>query len=471
MKNIFKEKRFKYGINALILTISIIGIIILINVLLTKYSFRKDITSAKTFELSEQTKSVISSLDKSGKVVNVYLFTAYVQPESDLDQKTKDIIEKLLNQYERSSKNFKYRKIDIFTNPSLAQKYGIANPYEVAFEINGISKVVALQDIFSQNGFVAEQAYTNAIMSVMNENPPIVYFVQGHKEMNIDKQASILKAFIEREGYVIKTVNVGLEGKVPDDASMIINIGPSTEFTAYEIDILKSYFDGGGKGLFLANSFYNNPQMSNINGLFKYFGVDLNNDIVLDPQRKDKAINFVVPEYGDNEIVNKLKEIPNYYAIMADSRSINILQNGENINIIPILKSSSEAWGENSIEEINSASPKFDDNEIKGVSNLGAYITKTIDDNKQAKIIVYGTDLIADNTIIQKGANIDLMLNSVAALSGVKESITIRPKEIDVKTIQLLPIQRTVIVYLLTLILPGLILISGLIIWLRRRHL
>lgn len=471
MKELFKSRHFKGGLNAVLLSIAVIGIIILLNLLLSKYSYKIDTTQEKVFKLSEQTINVLSGLDKSGKTLNVYLFTT---ENEFLDLKTKNMIFGLIKQYEKTSNKFLLKTLDIERNPQIARNYGVTDPYDVVFEIDQRTKTVSLPDMFEGEAFNAEQAFTSAINNILNENPSVVYFIQGHKEASLDTM-TILKRNIEKEGYIIKTVNLALEGNVPTDASMLIDIGAKEEFAQKEINILKAYFEQGGRAIFLMRTLPESPQIKSVKELLKPYNVNVNDDIAIDPSRNFVGMqNLVIPEYQQNQIVSKLKEISQYYMVIPDSRSISIIDEGNAVKVEPLLESSSNAWGETNIGQYKSEKPKLNTNDNKGPVIYGAYITKELEDSSLFKMVVLGSDLFVLDGVLQSTrsmANIDFMLNSMVALNDKEQTISIRPKPLNIKTLVLKHNQQAVLYYTLIFLLPLTVIVAGIIIWFKRRHL
>lgn len=470
------NKRLKYGLNATILTIIVIGIVVLLNILLSKYSYRKDITENRTYQLSEDTKSVLQRLDSSGKIINVYLFkSGNVMYENVIDLRNINLIERILKQYDIASKNLKLNIVDIEKNPSIARKYNVNFAYDVAFECDGRTKVISYVDTYDGTSFNGEQAYTSAIIYVMNENPSVVYFIQGHKEVNIDRDMQYLKRQIERQGYVIKTLNIALEGKIPDDASMIIDVGAKSEFAQKEIDVLKQYLDNGGKAIFLTPSFNEDATINSLNKMFNSYGININDDIVIDSSRNFLGIkNLIIPIYKSHEIVNKLNEQNQYYMVIPDPRSISVSKNINNINVVSLLETSPNSWGETNITQYENNQVKLDNTDNKGPLTLAVYATKTVPKNKQMELVVLGNymfvlDAVYDNT--RSGANIDFILNSMGVLSPKQQLVTIKPKPLDIKYIILPSNERKILFFTLVLLIPAAVLLTGLIVWLRRRHL
>ncbi|MDP4267647.1 MAG: Gldg family protein [Bacteroidota bacterium] len=476
MKKFFGDKKFKFGLNATTITILIIGLIVLLNIVLYRYSFKKDFTANKTYEISQQTKDILKNLDNSGKKVDMLLFTS-ANYSNYIDYKQKDLIEQLAQQYDKASSSLTLQRIDIDKNPAIAEKYAVAYPYEIAFTMGDRSKLVGLSDMFSDEGFAGEQSMTSALNYVLNEKPSVLYILQGHKEKNLETDITALKAYMQREGYTIKTHSLTAQGKIPDDASAVIDIGASTEFSATEIGLLKDYLNGGGKALFLMNSYFDQPQISALSDMLKGYGISVNNDIAFDPAANRSvggSQDIVIPEYQDNPVVAKLKDIKYYFMVVPASRSIDVLPDVKDTTVESLLKTSDESWGETNINDYNNQKAAFDAADKKGPLNVAVVASKTIAPDKEMKIIVSGSDLIISDKFLQITncqPNMDFVLNSLAELTNNKQLISIRPKPYDQKQLTLPTTTQKVMFIVFVILLPGIVFIIGFIIWLRRRHL
>lgn len=471
---IFRNRKFKNGLNGVVLLVAVLGIAVLLNITFSKYTFRKDVTASKKIELSEQTKNILTNLDKLDKKVNVYLFKG---SDPGLEQKYRGLIEALLKQYANSSASINFRTLDLNKNPGLANKYGVKSIYEVVFEMGDRTNRVAVWDQFDGINFNGEYAYTSAIINLLNEKRSVVYFIQGHKEANLKKDLTELSKRIELEGYEIKPLTISLEGNIPDDASMIVDIGAKTDFSPSELNIVKSYLDGGGKAAFFMASLFNDPQpqITGLNGLFKNYGIHFNDDIVFDLERGyPNTKDMVMPEYGTGEVVSKLKEQEGYLMLIPDSRSITVTNGVNNIIAESLLKSSADSWGETNIDEYKNQKVKLDNADIKGPLTLAAYATKDIVSDKQMKLLVAGNDLIAMDQIFynfKNRANLDFILNAMGVLSGTKQTVAIRPKPMDISYMTIIPKAQINIAVFLVLLLPAGVWALGFVVWLRRRNL
>ena len=71
--------------------------------------------------------------------------------------------------------------------------------------------------IEKQSEALREEDITNALMKLVKGEKKTIYFVQGHGEKNIDDSErngySTRKAGLEKENYVVKTVNLVRKAK------------------------------------------------------------------------------------------------------------------------------------------------------------------------------------------------------------------------------------------------------------------
>lgn len=89
----------------------------------------------------------------------------------------------------------------------------------------------------------------------LGQGQRVAYFTMGHGELNWSQEKEMLDASIrglrtrmQELGFTIKPLGLteGLGEKVPDDASLVLVLGPRKPFYQAEVDALVVYLDGGG---------------------------------------------------------------------------------------------------------------------------------------------------------------------------------------------------------------------------------
>ncbi len=155
----------KYGANAILSALIVLGIIVLLAFISNRHNARKDLTAAGLFSLAEQTKSILNDLNKE-----VQIFAFY--------KKSDELMAKdLLDEYAYRSKFVKYEFVDPNEKPQIARRYNVTN-YNTLVVESGIKRETVSE--FNESNM------TNAIIKVTRELDKVIYFIQGHGERNIE---------------------------------------------------------------------------------------------------------------------------------------------------------------------------------------------------------------------------------------------------------------------------------------------
>src|SRR5262249_11288494 len=122
-----------------------------------------------------------------------------------------------------------------YISPRVTTQYIEANSDPVAARAANITTVPTV--ILDYDGrsertnSIDEQGITNAVKKVVEGQAKKVYFIQGHGEHNIDDGSAKtgyagFSQALKGDNFDVAKLTLAQEGKVPDDASMIIVGGP-----------------------------------------------------------------------------------------------------------------------------------------------------------------------------------------------------------------------------------------------------
>jgi len=141
-----------------------------------------------------------------------------------------------------------------------------------------------------------------------------------------------------------------------------------------------------------------------------------------------------------------------------------------------LIETSERSWAKT---DINTKSIKYDEQkDKKGPLALGiTYATKaritTSRDTTQpvpdTRLVVIGNVNFAANAILPQGGNRDLFLNCINWLTGDTDLLGIRAKEPENHEMTLVGYQQHLVILTSLLFIPGIILLCGIISWVRRR--
>jgi len=468
----FAGRQARFGTLAAASILVVFGILVAINYLSTRHNKRWDLTAAHQFTLSDQTKKVLQDLKEPVKIL--------VFARSDEFQRFRD----RLDGYTYQSKQVTAEYIDPEKRPGLAQQLGVTALNTVVFEYKGRNEKVTSD---------GEQELTNGLIKVITGRQPKVYFSQGHGEkdtVSADRGGynAIVQGLTSGNFVVEKTV-LAQQGKVPDDADVLVIAGPKADFLPPEIDALKTYLAKGGKVLVMLDPVLkaDQPQPAGLQGLLKEWGIDADNDIVLDVSGMGRLLGTdesvpVAASYPAHPITENFNLMTAYPL----SRSMTPIEGGANGHTAQrLVETSRNSWGETNLKTLTGTEPaKREDDDKQGPVSLAAAVsaaatlttppadpTKNGDNPKPAetRIVAIGDSDFASNGALGVSGNRDLFLNTINWLAQQENLIAIRPRDPEDRRITLTADQQTRIFYLTVLIVPGLILLAGVQTWWRRR--
>ena len=445
----FGARTTRYGVNAAVMVLLVLGVSTIVQALSYQHNWRWDLTEGKRFSLSPQTVKLLQGLTADVNVVGFYRS----------DQPGKRVAEDLFKQYARYAKGrFTWRTVDPDREPGLARRYGIETYGTIVLESGAKSEKVLDAE---------EEKLTNGLVKVTRAGKRVVYVVQGHGESeltNTDRPGfSDAKGALERSNYEVKPLVLVREGKVPDDAAVVILPGPRNDLFQPELDALDAYVGRGGKLLVMANPFQNE-------GLRKYlqkYGFVLDDDLVVESSVVGQLMGVgpevvVIQQYERHPITKDLGGVMTIFPI---ARSISQAKpQPKGIGFEPLVRTSSASWGETNRDQLQRGVVKPDPEDPKGPLTVAAVATKD-----KARLVVYGTSNVASNQFLNLQGNRDFFLNTVSWLAEQEDQISIRPKDARQTPVFLNANQAQVVFLLPVVVLPGLVLVGGVVAVVRRR--
>ena len=474
----FSGRQARLGSMAVASVLIVFGILFVINYLSSRHNKRWDLTAAKQFSLSDQTKKVLQGLQKP---VRVRVFGA---PE-DFQR-----YHERLDEYQYQSKQLNVEYIDLVRNPSRANEYKppIQSSGTVIFEYDGRTERVTSD---------GEQDLTNGLIKVVQGKQLKVYFVQGHGEHSTDTSDktgySSIAAAIKSDNFGSDALVLAQQKAVPDDASVLIVAGPKTDFFPAEVDMLKKYLARGGKVFFMLDppERADTPPMTNVVGLIKDWGIDVGTNIVVDVSGMGQLLGTdvsvpVAAKYDTHPITDRFNLLTAYPI----ARSVSAIEGGTNGHTAQnLVETSRNSWAETDIKRLTTSGQverELDKGDKAGPVSLAAVVSgpatdgatpapdpkdpKAADTPKaEARLAVFGDSDFVSNGYLGIPGNRDLFLNTVNWLAQQENLISIRPKDPEDRRVSLTADQAKLIFWLSIVIIPGFILAAGVQAWWRRR--
>jgi gliding motility-associatede transport system auxiliary component len=439
----------RYGVNTAVMIVLVLGVIGLVEALSYRHNARVDLTENRRHSLSPQTIQLLKGLKSD---VNAIAFFRSDQPG-------KRVAEDLFKQYTRyANGKFTSKVVDPDREPGLARRYGIESYGTVVLETKARSEKVSDAD---------EEKLTNGLIKVTREGKRVVYVVQGHGEPDLGNTErpgfSEAKGALERANYEVKPLTLAREGKIPDDAAVVIEPGPRTDLFPPEIDALDAYVSRGGKLLVMVNPFQNEALKKD---LLRY-GIELGDNLVVEPNPIGRLFGIgpevpIVQQYDAHPITRDLGGVSTLFPL---TRSVSPTKAPvQGVTVQTLAKTSAQSWGETDRAALERGEARPDPQDTPGPLAVAAVATRD-----KARVVVYGTANLAANQFLNLQGNRDFFLNTVSWLAEEEDQISIRPKDAKQTPVFLSAQQAQAVFLLPVVILPAIPIVGGIIAVVRRR--
>ena len=478
MARAFAGREARYGTLAVASVLVVLGILVALNYLASRHNKRWDLTAAKQFTLSEQTRKVLQSLERPVRIKVFATSEDFARFRERLDEFT------------YASKQVSVEYIDAVKRPSLANQYKVESLGTVVMEYDGRVERVTSD---------AEQELVNGLVKVVQGRQHKVYFVQGHGERDVDGSDrpgySTIKSALASDNYTVEKLVLPQQKEVPADASVVVVAGPRTDFFPAEIDMLKKYLGRGGKVLFLLDppDRADAPELTGLTALVNEWGIEIGRNVVVDVSGMGQLFGTgaevpVAAKYNQHPITEGFRLITAYPL----ARSVAAASGGTSGRFPQALvETSQSSWAEADIKTLTTSGQVARDVEKGGDKagpvSLAAAVSapaesapvpapapaagaKPEDTQKpETRVVVFGDSDFVANQWLGIPGNRDLFLNSVNWLAQQENMIAIRPRDPEDRRLTLTRDQQSRIFWLTVLIIPGLILLAGVQTWWRRR--
>lgn len=442
------KRSFKYGSNVLVQVIITLAIVAMIGFISTRQHYRQDLTSNNFWSLSDQTVKVLNNLEKD---VEIKAFFKASEQNAAKDQ---------LDEYSYRSSNLEYTLIDPDEEPQITKNYGVTQYNTVVIE-SGIKRETVTE--------MSEANITNAIIKVTREQDKVIYFLTGHGERSVkdDTPQGYKNAAeaIKKENHLIRNLNLVRRGTVPDSCTVLVIARPVSNFFPGELDSIRNYLDDGGKLFVLIDP--DHPQ--DLANFLEKYHVRVGNDMVIDASGVGRLFGAgpampLVTQYAKDHEITKGFTVMTFFD---QASSVTPMDDKGGYTITELLKTSQNSWAET---DWSTGQVSFDDSADKpGPITIGVITEKELTEGKTV-LGIFGDSDFASNRHFQNQGNSDLFLNTINYLAEEEDLISIRPKEVDDRRLTLTQADVSMLFYLVVITIPLVVIILGVVIFLKRNR-
>ncbi len=498
-----------FGLTAMALSVAVAFAMIAL-----KFDHQFDLTKEKRHSLSEQSISVLQSLEKPVKI------TAFFTDDA---QETKATFEALTENMMLQTDQLSIEIYDPIQNNVIASQYVPLSPYGTVFLELG-------QERQKIEGNFSEEKLIGSLVQFVSGKKHTICFTVGHGEMKIndyENQAG-LGLFVNAmlgQNYQERLISLVKEKGIPNECEVAIIAGPMEDFLNFELEMLSAHVKSGRHLIVVLDSVlsrdesgeWNNQRTPKLAAHMARFGLSVGSDLVLElsptyqiPGLDESAFVMMQDSYGTHPIISENNKPSAFFG----AREIKRQQNAVGFSIVELLKTSpdSRAGG---LQELRSqlgkpgpisvmAVSEVVDPEIIAVGSrqmtlkppsikteeqlsLSDEIQDKTDiengkkeENEQSditpkaggKVLVSGAKSLMSNAFAgsPQFQNLDIGLNAVAWMVDETAQINTRSSKDKAEKAVSMTAYRALLLWIACLILaPGLVLMGAIGTWRRRR--
>ena len=479
-----KSRQFRSGGYAGAYVLVFVAILAAVNWLGVQYNETFDATTRKLYSLSDQTHRVLDNLDRDVSM-------SYFDRTSEFPR-----AQDMLRRYENASSRVSVEYVDPDEDPVKAEAMNIRSYGTLVLNIGGERQ---------EASSTSEQDITNAIITALKGQEKTACVATGHGEsassdMERDGFANA-RTLIEDANYGYEDVSLAADG-VPDDCTLLLVPGPSTAYFDPEIEAIREFVESGGRALFMLRPTFPDQRgrrdetSPKLVALLGEWGIVARNDVVIDESAIGQLFGGgpftpLVSEYKYHPIVEPMENVA---TLFPRARSVSKAdEEPEGWTIDELFETSSSSFATDSMtfegtavrvgpESAHTQGPivlavaaEYEVPEIQSAAEEDPAAadpqdgTAEEEEDPQGRVVAVGSSGFASNYGLSLGGNQDLLLNMMNWLSSDEDLISIRPRDPDSTPIDMTSAEMWRIFIGSILLLPLVIIVTGVWTWWGRR--
>lgn len=499
----FNARSFKRGTLSVVFTVVFVAAVVVLNVIVGIISERIDTTADLTdtgfYTLDEDAESYLKETLSGDVTLTVLASESDFEGQGTYYKQINEILKKM----EMASDHVTLKYIDLNQNPNYSSQFKgetlSAGYIVVESEETGRHRILTRADYFDVNSSIAsydssiieqyieyygsvciegsniEQAAVSAMMYVSNKDLVRVAFTDGYGE----EDSSALQNLLSKNGYDVLTVNLATEN-IPDDVDFVVVFGPKYDIDNDNLTKLDRFVDNGGeygKTIFYFASVYQ-EKTPNIDAFLADWGFEVGYSAVGQSDSK-----YLISSYTAYVHRQQILETP-YTSL---SYASNLYTFGAYLR--PVI----QIWGDDGsrggveqqvlmttydnaflcpLDLASDAEFSLDTAESGTFNDAVAAYRLHSTTQELSTLAVFGSTELASSSFMStsNANNQDFFIDMFNYISGKEDGIVIKSKALSSVTFEMSAQTANTLAVVLCVAVPVVVIVLGIVIWVRRRH-
>lgn len=468
VKNISLQA-FSISMIVVVLAIAIFGNYA-ISLLPQKYT-EYDITNNKLYSLCDVTKETVEAVTSPVKI--------YVYAAEDSKDET---VDKILTKYTELNKNITVEYKDPNKSPKFYEKYTDRTPsYNCLFmEMGDNSKYVDYDSMYVSDYTMDEsgQYIENVSYDIEGQiTAGLDYLVSGRFALSIvgitgHEENPISQGYtdaIAKANYEYTELTL-LGNEIPEDCKLIFINAPTSDFSSDDADKIIAYLENGGQVIITLGIVDDIPnKMPNFNKILSYFEVTVGDGLIVETKEFSQSPFFIIPETSNNTVTNGVYGSKRIW--MPYAKALYTNEESTEVSAVSFLSTSTASY--NKLDLNSDIDYEYSEGDPVGPFDVGMSVTKGDSDGSLGRAYILSSPFIFSDEVDSMTANSSVTMfmniaNSVAGDDGGAAHV-VPTKSMDTETFIIDNVGGLLIFIVLMLVVPVALLITGFVIWTKRR--
>ncbi len=423
----------------------------------TRYPWELDWTHNGRHTLSEASQEVLSRMTGPIEI------TAYARDEVNL----REVIKKIVARYQRVKPDITLRFVNPDAVPDEVRNLGVS--------ING-EMIIRYQEHSEHVQSGNEEDFTNTLQRLARGSQRWLAFIEGHGERHPLGQANHdLSQWVQQlrnRGFKIQPLNLADIQTIPDNTQVLVIASPQVDLLPGETALITNYLERGGNLLWLADL----GELHGLNNLAEQLHINFRPGVIIDFAGKllgidDPTIVLMTSSmYPPHPAMSEFS-----YTTLFPTATAVITEENDTWQSKPLLSSGDHTWVETGSLEGEVGYDEGDDQ--IGPLDFGISLERELElpegenlARKMQRIVVITDGDFVSNTYVDNSGNLEIGIRLVNWLSGDDDFISIPAKIATDTQLELSPVTAGIIGFGFVLVLPVVLLGTGMTIWWRRKN-
>ncbi len=481
-KNSLNKKYLKIGSFSITMTVVVIAVVIAVNLLVSELPStvtKIDMSEKELYTIGAETQTVISSVDED---VTFYLIAQRGSEDS--------VITELLDRYTALNPKIKVKTVDPVTNPTFIEQYtsqslnqnsviAVSGKRNYAVDYTEIyTTEYSEEEIYNYyyygqmpqgtQYFNGELALTTALDYVTRDDLPKAYFLTGHGETALDETYS---GYVTSENIQREELSMLTHDKVPEDATAVLIVNPTSDISTEEAEKFISYIDDGGSMILITGALnYSSSKMPNLTSVAKHVGLEPVDGLVIETDQNHYMMqpHYLLPSLGSTD-TEPLSMLENKKSYVLANAAHGIISDGTH-DVSPLLYTTSGAYVKS---DLNSEDLSKADGDISGTMYIGASVTgdSNGERSEEYKFVWYSSPAVVDSGADSwvSGGNSGVFMATLGWMCENKINLSIMAKQLQVEALSVTSADAALWSVILVFVIPITVFVIGFVVWFRRR--